>query len=482
MVTFLKSLSIRVRLTALFVILFGTTTILFSAVLYYFLDDSLMQDFDNALFNYSIDVSKNIKYGDPSDLLLEVDEDKIFPFSSGTALIVIRHSSGTVLSQSSNAKNIEFPYAKEIQNIKNGADSSYTTLEDTAGFPDAEADSYRLITFPVYYLGPSTIYLQIAAPMTTFETQLERLNRIISFGLPAVLLLAIVLGLYFTSRALRPVQQLIQNINKIGINHLSDRIPLPQSHDEIRKLAETQNLMLDRIEKAFQSQERFIADASHQLLTPLTILRGEIELKLKNKSEEQPFLKSLLQETDSLAKIVKDMLLLARIDAGNEIANFEKVEIDEILLEAVIKAQKIAHEKNINIKVEIKELAERQSALGESDLLYNLFFNILENAIKYSTEKQNINVLITWDKNYTTIDIKDEGTGIPEEKAQTIFDRFSRANSSGATPGFGLGLTISKKIADLHGFELKLIPQSSRGAHFQIRINHLLKNSTPSVS
>lgn len=431
-----------------------------------------MHDFDNALFNYSIDVSKNIKFSDTNNLLIEVDEAKIFPFSSGTALILIRSATGDILSESANMGSVKFPFKNQIKVIKEGSDSSYTTIEDTTGFPDAEADSYRLITFPINYLAPATIFLQIAVPMTTFESQLERLNGIITFGLPTLLLLAIFLGLYFSSRALRPVKQLINNIERIGINHLSDRIPLPQSKDEIRKLAETQNLMLNRIEKAFLSQERFIADASHQLLTPLTILRGEIELKLKKETQDPAFLKSLLHETNSLSKIVKDMLLLARIDAGNETANFKELQIDEVLLDAVVRVQKIALEKNITIKVEIKESAERRSVQGEQDLLFNLFFNILENAVKYSAVKQIVTVLITWNDTGTTIDIIDDGPGVPTEKKHTIFDRFSRANSSSTTPGFGLGLSISKKIADLHGFQLSLIAEGGRGAHFQIRIRH----------
>ena len=472
MVTFLKSLSLKVRLTALFVILFGTTTILFSGIIYFSLNDALLQDFDNALFNYSIDVSKNIKFNDTNNLMFEVDEKKFFPFSSGTALILIRSASGDVLSESANMGEVKFPFKDQIKKIKEGNDSSYTTLEDTTGFPDAEANSYRMITFPINYLAPAMIFLQIAVPMTTFESQLERLKGIITFGLPTLLLMAIFLGLYFSSRALRPVKQLIDNIERIGINHLSERIPLPQSKDEIRKLAETQNQMLNRIEKAVLSQERFIADASHQLLTPLTILRGEIELKLKNETADPTFLKSLLHETKSLSKIVKDMLLLARIDAGNEAANFRELQIDEVLLDAVVRVQKIALEKNIHIKVEIKESAERKSVQGDPDLLFNLFFNILENASKYSAPNQIINVLITWDEAYTTIDIIDDGPGVPAEKKHTIFERFSRANSSNNTPGFGLGLAISKKIADLHGFQLILVPDNRRGAHFQIKIRH----------
>lgn len=474
MVTFLKSLSIRIRLTALFVILFGTTTIFFSWAVYYSLNDSLLQDFDNALYNYSLDVSRNIEFGLSDDLLFTVDNDKIFPFSSGTALFLVRHHSGTVLMQEGNFGNLNFPYEKEIKQINDGADSSYTTLDDLKGLPDAEADSYRLITFPLSDMAPSTFFLQIAVPMTTFEVQLDRLTRIITFGLPTLLFLAVLLGLYFSSRALRPVQELIQNTNKIGVTNLTDRVPLPQSLDEIRTLAETQNLMLDRIQTSFQSQEKFIADASHQLLTPLTILRGEIEFKLKDSAaSEQGFLKSLLQETDNLSKIVKDMLLLARIDAGNETANFQAVDVSEVLFDVIARVQRNCAEKGIQIKIEIKQNSEQKNIRGEPDLLFNMFYNILENAIKYSQEKQNIYVVITWDSNSSTVDIIDQGIGIPADKVTAIFDRFSRLNTSSSTKGFGLGLSIAKKIADLHGFDLHLVPKKSKGAHFQIKMKYL---------
>ncbi|MEQ1724193.1 MAG: HAMP domain-containing sensor histidine kinase, partial [Pseudobdellovibrio sp.] len=273
-------------------------------------------------------------------------------------------------------------------------------------------------------------------------------------------------------RALRPVQELIQNTNKIGITNLTDRVPLPQSRDEIRTLAETQNNMLDRIQSSFQSQEKFIADASHQLLTPLTILRGEIEFKIKESPEsDKVFLKSFLQETDNLSKIVKDMLLLARIEAGNEVANFENVDVSEILFDVIARVQKNCLEKGIQIKVEIIQHSEQKNVRGEPDLLFNLFYNILENAIKYSSEKQNINVIITWNEKYSLVDIIDQGVGIPADKASAIFDRFSRVNTSSSTKGFGLGLAIAKKIADLHGFELSLVPERHSGAHFQIKMH-----------
>ena len=474
LVTYLKRLSLKIRLTVLFVIIFGTTTVLFSAFFYYSLNDSLLQDFDNALYNYSIDVSKNIDYGNSDNLLFPiptVDKDKIFPFASGNSLILIRHHAGKILSKNFDFDNIDFPYVDEIKSVRAGADSAYTTLENLNALPVAEADSYRLITFPLDNINPPTIFLQIAVPMTTFETQLERFNAIIQVGLPSVLLFAIIAGLYFSSRALRPVQQLIDNIKKIDINHLSDRVPLPSARDELRTLAETQNLMLDRIEKSFQSQERFIANASHQLLTPLTILRGEIEMQLAFPNADKPQIKSLLQEVDNLSKIVKDMLLLARVEAGNDLANFKELDVDEILLDVISRVQKLAKNKNLNVKVEIVDHSEKKPIFGDFDLLFNLFFNLLENAVKYSQPEKNIYITLTWNQTESVVDIVDEGIGIPPDKATTIFDRFSRVDPSSNTMGFGLGLAIAKKIADLHGFELKPIivnSEKASGAHFQI--------------
>lgn len=479
MVTFLKKLSLRTRLTVLFALIFGTTTILFSATLYYLLNESLLQDFDDALYNYAVDVSRNIEIGTKKDLLfppLKVDEGKIFPFTSGTALIQVRSASGEILTQSGDFGEFKFPYKKEIEKVKTGADSSYRTLTNTdKRLPEAEADSYRLITFPLDSVNSPTMFLQIAVPMTTFETQLDRLQKIITFGLPAVLLVAILAGLYVSSRALRPVKEIIEKANRIDASNLTERVPVPRTNDEIKLLAETQNQMLDRIEKSFQSQERFIADASHQLLTPLTILRGEIEVQLKTQTVEPQFLTSALQEVENLSKIVKDMLLLARIDAGNEVIAFKVLEVDEILLDVISRLQKIAKQKNMNIKFDIQENADRSQIRGDSDLLSNLFYNIIENAIKYSPANETVSVQLVWYPNETVVHIIDNGPGIPPEQIETIFERFSRINPSSQTKGFGLGLAIAKKIANLHHFELNSIPASvnQTGAHFEIKMKNI---------
>lgn len=473
----MKRLSLRVRLTALFVVIYGSTTVLFSIFAYYKLNESLLQDFDNALFNYSIDISQTIEYGPSIDLSLPplvMEEGKIFPFPSGTALILVRHISGEVLSRSGNFGEFTPPFETEVKKIKKGADSAYTTIRNTDVIPDAEANTYRLITFPLDSDTNPTLFLQIAAPRVTLETQTRQLKNILTFGLPAVLAVAILAGLFFASRALRPVQEMISFTNRLSADDLHERIPLPNSQDEIRKLAETLNGMFERIEKAFTSQEKFVADASHQLLTPLTILKGEIETNWHSNIdiEQQKIYKSLLQEVDNLSQIVKDMLLLARIDAGENALQMVEVYLDETLIDVIARLQRLAKTKNINITLDLLNQDQRAPILGDEDLLANLIMNIIENAIKYSPEGQHIIVKLNWEESDNRLTVEDFGQGIPQELKSQIFNRFSRADTSSRTKGFGLGLAIAQKIAQLHKTDIQFVEKQGPGTIVELKFQN----------
>jgi signal transduction histidine kinase len=468
--TVANKLSLRSRLTLLFVFIFGTTTLIFSIFAYYFLNKSLMQDFDNALYNYSIDVSQTLEMGQLDDIFsnpLKVDEGKIFPFPSGTALILLRSSSGKILIQSGKFNSFSPDYEKALTDITAGADSYYETINDSEQIPNAEAGSYRLITFPVDIDKSPRLYLQIAVPMVTFETQLEQIKLILIFGLPGVLIVALIAGLFVASRALNPFQEIIRRLEKIGVQQLSERLPLPESQDEIQKLAEALNLMLARIENAFTSQEKFIADASHQLLTPLTILKGEFELQ-KKVEPTNTFIDSGLQEIDHLTKIIKDMLLLARIDSGVSEVSFSEIYVDEIIMDVISKLKKISAAKNIQIKYDIKETSDRQIIRGESDLLNNLFTNLIENAIKYSDSDTTVSIVVEWQNEITKISIQDFGPGISEKMRPHLFKRFSRADTSSKSKGFGLGLAIAQKIAELHKTVIVLDTETTKGCLFSV--------------
>jgi hypothetical protein len=474
-------INIRLRLTLIFVLIFGTTTILFNTFLFLFMIQTLQQDFDDALFNYAVDVSQSIEIGVKGDLNfppLKLDTGKVLPFPLGTALIQVVHTSGTVLARVGDFGDFNPPFKKDFERLSQGEEATYRTISNISKIPSAEADSYRLISFPLDNSTHPQVILQIAVPMTLLETQISNRLTLLQIGIPLVLLIATLGGLFFSSRALAPVKHMIQAAQGIDASELAQRVPVPEADDEIKKLSLTLNEMLERIDKAFQSQERFVADASHQLLTPLAIMKGELEVLQKqdfNKEDFEVFLKSSLQEIDSLAKIVKDMLLLARVDSGQGGLNLQEIYLDDLVFDAISRVEKIANNKSIRLKFDILEEAEgRKAVRGDYDLLLNLLVNVIENAIKYSPSGEMISISLKWQKDTSEIIVTDRGPGISNEQMPLIFDRFSRgANVERNTKGFGLGLAIAQKIAILHQAKLYAENNTGNGARFHFEIKNI---------
>ena len=477
---FFSSFSIRLRLSLIFVAIFGVTTILFNMFVFKTMIDNLQQDFDDALFNYAVDVSEGVEIGVKGDLNfppLRLDHGKILPFPLGTALIQVRHASGAVLARVGNFGEFNPPYKKDFERIWSGEEATYRTIEHIHNIPSAEADSYRLISFPLDNAAKPQLLLQIAVPMTLLETQITKRLTILELGIPFVLLIATFGGIFLSARALAPVNRMIDITQKIKANELSVRVPVPNANDEIKKLALTINEMLDRIQQAFMSQERFIADASHQLLTPLTIMRQEIETLGKSETKDvKPFLESSLQEVDNLANIVQEMLLLARADAGLGALNLQEVALDELVFEALTRCEKLAKSKAIKLKFNINNESkeDRKLVLGDNDLLGNLIFNIIENAIKYSPNNETVSIALTYKDQMNELVVDDNGPGIPPEQLPFIFERFSRgSNMENRVKGFGLGLAIAQKIATLHGAKLSAENRIGNGARFAFEIKNI---------
>lgn len=480
---FLSGFSIRVRLSFIFVSIFGATTIFFNMFLFQMMIDTLQQDFDDALFNYAVDVSEGIEIGVKGDLSfppLRLDYGKILPFPLGTALIQVRHSSGAVLDRVGNFGEFNPPYRSDFERIWKGEEATYRIIDHLSHIPSAEADSYRLISFPLDNVVKPQLLLQIAVPMTLLETQISRRLTLLQVGIPIVLIVATLGGLFLSARALSPLKQMITTTKEIKAEELSKRVPIPEANDEIKKLALTLNEMLDRIQQAFQSQERFVADASHQLLTPLTIMRGELELLQKSESRDvDQFIRSSLQEVDNLAGIVQEMLLLSRVDAGIGALNLQDLALDELIFEVLARCERLAEPRNIKLKVLINneighEMEDRKLIRGDNDLLQNLVANILENAIKYSPSGEVVTVTLTWKKDTSMLVVTDNGPGIPEDVMPHLFDRFSRgSHAEMRVKGFGLGLAIAQKIAILHGTRLVAENQPEKGAKLSIEIKNI---------
>ncbi len=440
---------------------------------------ALEDDFDIALYNYSVDVIESIEtmYKNKSahplfegeTLQFDIDQGKILPFPLGNALILVRNGAGKVISRFGEVRDFTPPFKKDFEKILQGQDDSFRTVS----YSTDEADSYRVITFP--FDKSKGLFLQVAAPLTLLESQINKRFDILKFGIPLVLIIAILGGFYVTGRALTPLTKMINTAQDIGANNLTGRVPVPLAKDEIQTLALTLNNMLSRIEQAFQSQEKFVADASHQLRTPLTILKGELEMiekKIKD-DDNKKLITSSLQEVEKLSGIVHDMLLLARIDAGLGALQLQNLYLDEILLEAISRIEILAKKKSVRIAFNILENQDRPAVLGDWDLLVQLFINLLDNSIKYSPEASQISVQLVWEKNHTRVIIQDEGPGIPASFQEHLFERFSRSNLSAQTEGFGLGLSIANKISQLHSAKLYPATQRSKGAEFHFEIKNI---------
>lgn len=463
----------------MFVLFFGSTLILFSYFLYNSFEKNQSQDLDVSLYNYTVDIVNSVKVDLFGSAFLSPDftrnADKIFPFSLGKTFILFRDPSGQILVRSKNSLKHEFPWTDKAAEIVKNYGKMYQTI-----LLDADEDSrtpmqrYRMITHNIDAPGGQRLVIQVAAPLDLLERQQRRLRNFFFVSIPVVLVLASLMGWLFTRGALQPVTDIITKAKKISVGNLSDRIPTPKIKDEIHMLVGSLNDLLSRLEGAFTSQERFIADASHQLKTPLAILKGELDL-IKNKNlsaqETKEFLKSMGEEVETLSKIVENLLLLARVDAGIEKFKFEPVRMEEVLLNQISRLEKLAHTRENKIIFNMSEKEGGYEILGDDELLGCLFHNLIENAIKYSPEGKQIEINLFERQNELNVEVRDHGSGIAENEKEKIFDRFYRAGSNGTkATGYGLGLALAKKISEILGGYITVSNVVDGGAAFSFII------------
>jgi signal transduction histidine kinase len=266
------------------------------------------------------------------------------------------------------------------------------------------------------------------------------MNILIIAGL-ATLALAGGGGFFLANRVLRPVEHIRETAEEIGESDLSRRIEAG-NEDELGRLASTLNRMIERLEAAFNRQRQFTADASHELRTPLAIVQAESTLALRKKRTPEDYRRSLeliSQEAGHMSAVVGKLLYLARIDAGKDQVNFERVNIKEFLTELSTDVEVLAREKGIEFKL---APLEDLSVEGDRVKLEQLFLNLLENAIRYTPGGGSISASIVREGKAAVVAIKDTGIGIPEEHLPHLFERFYRVDKarSRAEGGAGLGL------------------------------------------
>jgi len=287
---------------------------------------------------------------------------------------------------------------------------------------------------------------------------------------PAFILILSFVAYRLTKTAFKPVMKMIETVKSITASRLDKRLELPDSKDEIRTLGETLNDMISRINDSFNSQKRFIADASHEMRTPLTVIQTELELAAQNTAEVETkeSIRISLAEIGRLNSLTSSLLELARIDGSGNFLTISKCRIDELLIDSVSLMQKQAKEKGIELQLSISEALEADI---DSDKIKSTLINFIDNSIKYSDEGKKIEISLSVFNDYYEIKISDHGFGISAEELPNIFKRFYRSNEIRAKiSGSGIGLALADEIVKMHKGTISVSSKVNEGTTAVIKL------------
>lgn len=361
-------------------------------------------------------------------------------------------------------------------------------LSDTLGvFPLAEVarftigagrTSFRIRVQPDSVSG--TPYRLVGAyPLQSILETLADIRALYFAAIPLLLLSAAGGGYLLAHRSLRPLSVMRTRATAITAKNLHERLPVTNPRDELGGLASVINGLLSRVEEAFRHQRRFMADASHELRTPVAILRTEVEVALSREHrDEHEYREALTVMRDAaqrLTRIVEDLFLLTRADSGHLTVRRESIYLEETVHAAARAVRGLAEGRGVRVQLMDVDAAPYE---GDADLLGRLLLNLLDNAIKFSARESVVELALRDHDGAYEISVTDEGPGIPTEARDRVFDRFFRVDAArartleSATSGAGLGLAIARWVADAHRGHLVLIHSEPGHTEFRLRLPH----------
>lgn len=355
-----------------------------------------------------------------------------------------------------------------------GADGK--TLFTSPGFPRLQPKpasggvpetvvSHRGTEFRLFAMLHQGRVIEAVSSLEEVDEVVEDLLISFAVALPLSLGVLFLGGYLLANRALRPVAKITGTARRITAENLGERLPAPESRDEIAELTRVLNEMIDRLERGFEQGRRFTADASHQIKTPLTIMRGEIEAMLKRDRADEAALLRVLEEVDRLSAMTGKLLFLSRADAGHLALSWEECSLAALLRELAEDFAALAEVQGITVSCSVDG---EMSLWGDRSLLRQLFGNLLENALKYNRPGGSITLAASESSGRAIVDIANSGEGIPPERQRLLFQRFYTTSSRQA--GHGLGLNIAREIASLHGGSLVLERSGADRTEFRVTL------------
>lgn len=329
----------------------------------------------------------------------------------------------------------------------------------------------RMVYIPVIGASHEPFVVIAAVPTAFVGAELGSLVWRLTLIIIAVLVLAALSGWLLARRALRPVSQTADAVRRIGDRNLHERLPEPGTKDEIDQLIKVFNELLARLDRAFDLQRRFTSDASHEIGTPLTVLKGNTEVALLERHSAEDYeaiLRSNLEEIERLSKLISNLLLLARSDAGEPQITRDIVSLSAQVTAVCARVSPIAHDRQIDFATNVSTPAFIE---GDPVALQQILFNLIINALRYTPigGQVQINVGRAADS-FATVEVSDNGVGIAPDELPHIFDRFYRGKNirSREPNGSGLGLAICQTLAKAHGGRIDVESQLGKGSRFTL--------------
>ena len=312
--------------------------------------------------------------------------------------------------------------------------------------------------------------------MEAETVMLQSLRGSLFWATPIGLVVAFAGGIFLAGRALSPIGEMASQAERIGARTLHERLPVANPADELGQLAATVNHVFDRLETAFDQQRRFMAEASHELRTPIAVMRGEADLALgrdRSPTEYREALTVISAESRRMTRVVEDLFLLARADAGQLHLGLTEFDLADLATTCCRTVQTLATARQITVVPTIESAARVR---GDGGLISRAIVNLLDNALKYGRIGGTVRVTVDQRDGHSTVAVRDDGPGIPVELQTRIFDRFYRGPAAravedcGTGGGAGLGLAIAKGIAEAHGGTIRLVRSDSAGTEFLLEL------------
>ena len=445
----MKKLTIKTRITLWYALLLLFILVVFNVFIYMVTSRILLKNNEDLLVEDTRQVFSIIQ--SEGDLLRFETPYKIIATNS---YFVIFDSSGkTSLASDIQPEILSLPIEKD--------QTRYLTINNTRWIV---ADTAIKIEDEI--VG----WVRVSRSLEFTMAVLKNLRIIIFVSIPFYILLASFGGFFLASRALRPIDRITKIAKEISKGDLSRRIKMKNTGDEVGRLADTFDEMLDKRESSINKERQFASDASHELRTPIAVINAQVEQALSSKrriNEYREALRTVGNEGRKMNHIISQLIMIYMSEEGRYKFNFETIELNEIISDIVEEFKTIADTKKISIdfKPENKIMIK-----ADQTLITRLFINLIENAIKYTHENGRISINSGKDDRNANVIIEDTGIGISEKDIPYIFDRFYQAESSRSGNGTGLGLSIVKWIVNIHKGFIDVKSNVNKGTTFIIKL------------